>query len=121
MTSETKAKTDIRKHFGMVPYIRLFNFIVGDFWAGKPVLETGLRRVKAGVPGVSDLIGWRSITITADMVGNKIAQFVAIETKKPGGGVEAQHQENFINLVKEQGGLAGFARTTADAERILGI
>lgn len=37
-----------------------------------------------GVSGIPDLICCRPLTITADMVGQTIGVFVAIETKAPG-------------------------------------
>lgn len=41
------------------------------------------RLIRFGVanPGGSDLIGWRSMTVTPDMVGSKVAVFLAIEVK----------------------------------------
>ena len=41
------------------------------------------RLIRYGVanPGGSDLIGWRSLTVTPDMVGRKLAVFLAIEVK----------------------------------------
>lgn len=61
----------------------------------------------------SDLIGWRPLTITPDMVGKIVAQFLAREVKAPGwtyrGDPHEQAQANFIHLVQADGGDAGFA------------
>lgn len=78
------------------------------------------RRVKFGVcnPGGSDLIGWRSITITPDMIGDRLAVFLAIETKAPKKGPN-KNQRNFINQVRKAGGLAGSARNIAEAIKII--
>lgn len=64
--------------------------------------------------GTSDLIGWRSIEITQDMVGQKIAQFVAVECKRPSGGRITPEQQNFLDRVQEAGGLSGIARSEDD-------
>ena len=60
----------------------------------------------------SDLIGWRRVTITPQMVGRTIAQFVARETKHPDWrytGTEREvAQERFILLVRRDGGDAAF-------------
>ncbi len=80
--------------------------------------ETG-RLVKFGLcKGSSDLIGMKSITITPDMVGKKIAAFVAIEVKTP-NGKPTPEQLHFVNRVKELGGLAGIARSVEDALAIV--
>ena len=71
------------------------------------------------VRGPSDLIGWRTITITPDMVGQTVAVFTAIEVKdhsKP-----TPEQEAFIATVQAAGGIAGVARSTDDARHILGM
>ena len=74
------------------------------------------RLVRYGVanPGGSDLLGWKSIEITPEMVGRKVAVFLAIECKGERGRATAE-QINFIERVKEAGGLAGIARTPDDA------
>ena len=74
------------------------------------------RLIRFGVanPGGSDLIGWRSVTVTPDMVGQKIAVFLAIEVKGERGRA-TDEQRNFIARVKADGGLAGVARTVDDA------
>jgi hypothetical protein len=68
-------------------------------------------------PGSSDLIGYRTITITPEMVGRRLAVFAAVEVKDRGQPTE--QQTNFINLVQQAGGLAGVARSVPDALSIL--
>lgn len=67
--------------------------------------------------GSSDLIGWRSVTVTPDMVGQKLAVFVAIEVKDKGR--PTQEQLAFVKTVRDAGGLAGIARGIPEAQAIL--
>lgn len=72
----------------------------------------------------SDLIGVMPVTITQDMVGKKIGQFVAIEIKDgewrfTKGDERAEAQLNFLHLIDKVGGAAGFATCEADLYRIL--
>lgn len=78
------------------------------------------RLIRFGVanPGGSDLIGWRSVTVTPDMVGQKIAVFLAIEVKGERGKT-TDAQKNFIARVRADGGLAGIARSIDDALGII--
>ena len=72
-------------------------------------------------PGSSDLIGFMPVTITPDMVGRKVALFLAVEAKAPGGHTDIERkaaQDRFIDAVLAAGGLAGYART---AEQALGV
>lgn len=71
--------------------------------------------VKYGIanPGGSDLIGWTSRTVTADMVGKKIAIFTAIEVKTGTGRLSAP-QEQFLKCVEGAGGIAVVARSESD-------
>lgn len=97
--------------------LKLFRNNVGNF-----ELSDG-RRVQVGLcPGSSDLIGWKPIVITQKMVGNKIAVFVALEVKKPGSRTDKDRlilQGNFIEVVKADGGIAGFVNSAEDAARIV--
>jgi hypothetical protein len=68
-------------------------------------------------PGSSDLIGLRTIVITPDMVGQRVAVFSAIEVKDRGRPTE--QQQAFITMVQQAGGLAGVARSLPDALSIL--
>ena len=68
--------------------------------------------------GSSDLIGWRTITITPDMVGKQVAIFTSIEVKTPTGRVQPEQQQ-WLDAVQAAGGVAGVARSVEDAQRIL--
>lgn len=61
----------------------------------------------------SDLIGVRPVTITREMVGTVIGQFVAIEVKKPGWSFEGDEHETaqlrFGGMVAANGGFFKFS------------
>jgi hypothetical protein len=78
------------------------------------------RLVRFGVaaPGGSDAIGFRSVTITQDMVGQTVALFAAIEVKAESGRVRPE-QRAFIDMVTAFGGIAGVARSAEQARVIL--
>lgn len=78
------------------------------------------RWVKFGLGvGSSDLIGFKPVTVTADMVGRKVAIFTAVECKTRTGRVTAE-QSAFIAMVQRFGGIAGIARTEQDLRDLLG-
>ncbi len=69
------------------------------------------------IDGSADWIGYRSVLITPAMVGRRIAQFVAIEAKRPDGtGVVSDEQERFLNALKDAGGVAIVACSAEDCE-----
>ena len=70
-------------------------------------------------PGSADLIGYRSVVVTPDMVGQTLAVFAAVEVKGERGRPTPE-QTAFLEHVAAAGGLAGIARSVEDAERILG-
>ncbi len=59
-----------------------------------------------GNPGGSDLIGYRTVTVTPEMVGTTIAQFVALEVKGSRGRV-SDEQRQFVRVARASGALAG--------------
>jgi hypothetical protein len=68
--------------------------------------------------GSSDLIGLRSITVTPEMVGQRLAVFAAVEVKAERGRVTPE-QTAFIDAVNGMGGLAGVARSVEEAAGVL--
>jgi len=67
--------------------------------------------VKFGIPekGGADLLGWRSIEITPDMVGQTVAVFCAYELKTVKDTLK-KDQKNFLNCVSQAGGEAVVVR-----------
>jgi hypothetical protein len=119
---ETSIQADIRLAQGLLPHVRLFRNNRGVAWMGKIVSRIGrtvtlenARPVEFGLTdGASDLIGLAQIVITPEMVGRRIAVFMAQEVKRPGAPVP-EHQERFINFVSWFGGIAGIVRSPGDA------
>lgn len=70
------------------------------------------------IQGSSDLIGWKSVTVTPDMVGKKVAIFVALEVKTIKGRA-TEEQKNFIAVVNAAGGKAEIVKSVTDAIRVL--
>ena len=95
------------------PAVRMFRNNVGS------IKDKDGRLVTFGLcKGSSDLIGFKSVEITADMVGKSVAVFTAIEIKTPKGKI-SESQQAFIDMVKAKGGLAGVARSISDAQEML--
>ena len=93
---------------------RLLRINAGVAWQGTVIERTPERLVLArpyairlAAPGVSDLIGW-----------TEHGRFVAIEVKA-GRRRPTDEQAAFLDLVRRSGGLAGVARSVADARAIL--
>lgn len=83
------------------------------------VLLEDPRWLEYGFPvGSGDTLGWKSVVITPDMVGKKIAQFVSIEYKTEEGRPR-KGQPEWHNAVCKAGGLSGFARSDDDVRKIL--
>ena len=77
------------------------------------------RLVRFGLcKGSSDLIGLRTLEITPALVGQSIAQFVALEIKTARGDVRPE-QRAFLQLVEQLGGLAAICRSVEAAEQAL--
>lgn len=126
--TEAEIKARIRLAVGReATDCRLFNNPVGDGWAGVVVrAERGMvtlgepRRIRYGVGGAggSDLIGLRSVLISPNMVGERVAVFAAVEVKRPGVSVP-EHQVRFVEFIREMGGIAGVVRSPDEALRLL--
>ena len=70
-------------------------------------------------PGSSDLIGWRTVTVTPEMVGQQLAVFTSIEVKAASGRLRPA-QRQWLDAVQAAGGVAGVARSVDDARALLG-
>lgn len=105
----------------------IFRANVGQAWTGNAIDKLpggkivihGARPFNTGLPaGFSDLFGLVSVTVTPDMVGQKVAVFVAMEVKdekkKP-----TDKQKAFLKAVNDNGGRSGVVRSTEDAVRVL--
>lgn len=126
MAAESRLLSDIRLALGRVPGLALFRNNTGTGWVGEVVKRTGdmivlrnPRPLHAGLcTGSSDLVGWRSVEITPDMVGKRVAVFVAVECKAPKGRTKSD-QLAFIDAINNAGGMAGVAKSVGDAEVIV--
>jgi hypothetical protein len=111
---ETVIQQEIRLALGTRPDAKLFRNQVGSL----PDPRTG-RLVTFGLArGSADLIGWRTVTVTPDMVGQRLAVFTSIEIKTPTGRI-APAQQHWLQAVHSAGGIAGVARSVADALHIV--
>jgi len=87
--------------------------------------NTGTLRDQHGRPvqfglckGSADLIGWKRVTVTPEMVGQQVAVFLSIEVKTPTGKLRPE-QKQWLDAVQAAGGIAGVARSVEDALRIV--
>lgn len=109
--TEKNIQTRILLATGKHPNIRLFRNNTGQGWQGQTRREGNLlivanpRPLQAGLhKGSSDLIGWKTVEITADMVGQHVAVFTAVEVKTGSGRTTAE-QEQFLQAVRDAGGI----------------
>ncbi len=106
--SETAIQQDIRLALGQHPGIRTFRNNVGA------IKDRNNRLVRYGLAtGSADLIGWQTVTITPDMVGQRFARFLSIEVKTPTGRLSPE-QETWRAAVLKAGGIAVVARSVED-------
>jgi hypothetical protein len=112
--AETTLQQQIRLALGTHPEARIFRNQVGSL----PDPRSG-RLVTFGLAkGSADLIGWRTITVTPEMVGRRLAVFTSIEVKTPTGRLRPE-QQAWLGVVRSAGGVAGVARSVSDVEDLL--
>jgi len=120
---ETVIQQEIRLHSQKAyPGLRLFRNECGTAVIKEPGEKP--RHVRYGLsPSSPDLVGWRSLVITPDMVGQTIAQFVGIEVKTEEGarknGPHERRQKKWIDLINQSGGLAFIATSPDEANQKL--
>lgn len=126
MTPEHSIQNEIRLALGRDA--KLFRNNCGVGWTGQvtrlpdgAVLIRKPRPLHSGLMvGSGDLIGWRTITITPEMVGQKIAVFCSVEVKAPNGRT-SKEQLNWHNRVIADGGLSVIAKSSTDAKKGLAL
>lgn len=114
--SEAAVQADIREAAGYLGIV-LFRNNSGALKDGHGrLIRFGLGQDSAAVRKLyrsSDLIGWHEPT----------GRFVSIEVKRPGwkrpSGERELAQERWILAVRKAGGIAGFATSVSDLERIV--
>jgi len=110
-TSEHEIQQRIRLACGRGP-VRLWRNNTGA------LVDQQGRFVRFGLcKGSSDLIGLRSLEITPELVGQRIAQFVALEIKS-NSGVVSPEQRAFLQAVQDLGGLAAVCRSVQQAQAV---
>ena len=136
--AENRVQSEVFATLGGRPEITLFRNHVAQGVTGKitkctaeeAIVQFPTRANFGLCKGSSDLIGWKTVLITPEMVGQKIAVFTALEIKREGwtppkesNSKDFEHyatQLNFIQQVLKSGGFAGFAQDTEDALLIVG-
>jgi len=100
-------------HYKRIDKEGTYRLDVGDW-----IVKHGSRIQFGLCVGSSDLIGWKPVVITPEMVGNRMAQFLAAEIKTSTGRA-TDDQKNFIQQVCKAGGAAGVLRSVDDTTALL--
>ena len=69
--------------------------------------------------GSPDLVGWESVVIGPEHIGQTFARFVGVECKREIGGETSGRQSDYITRLLQAGARAGVARSVEDLQRIL--
>jgi len=113
--SESRTQSEILLGVGSLPDTRLFRnstgfgFVTRTHVAGSRPITFGLH------PGSGDLIGWKTVVITPEMVGRRLARFLSVEVK----GDKTRVQGNQIvwrDAVNAAGGIAVIGRSDAEVK-----
>lgn len=100
----------VQRNLGSQKGIRLFRNQTGQYkLADGRVIRSGL------VKGSADLIGWKEVVITHEMVGTKVAVFASVEIKTAKGKLSPE-QQNWYEKVKQAGGIACIIRNAEEAQ-----
>jgi hypothetical protein len=111
--SEKLLQSQIMRELGSRTDVRIFRNQVGTYR-----LDDG-RVITSGLcKGSADLVGWQTVTITQEMVGQQVAVFLSVEVKGERTRVTPE-QENWAAFVKKCGGKAVIARSLQDAKTVL--
>lgn len=121
---ETQVQAEVRLAYAAKGGVKLWRNNSGAFKdATGRVVRYGLGNESPAISKVlksADLIGWRTVTITPDMIGQQVAVFLSIECKregwKPSDTDERETaQRRWANEVNRAGGEARFI---SDADEV---
>ena len=129
MVSEKRIEQEIMLEASRLG-VTLFKNNVGTAYRGFMKMYDGKRVVASptliryglgGLKGSSDLIGITPVTITQEMVGDKIGVFTAVEVKKDkqGSYKATEEQKLFIEFVRKKDGIAGVCDSNEDLKKLL--
>lgn len=129
-SNETNIVRKIMLALSKFTNVRIFRNNTGSAWIGQSVkftkrqtvsVEAGDVLVRQGrfftaglCVGSSDLIGIKSVEVTPEMIGKKIAVFTAVEVKNQIGRA-TKEQIAFIEMVNNLGGIGYIARNESEA------
>ncbi len=124
--SEHEIQNEIRVAVGTTQAATLFRANVGKAWTGNKVVccdnmitLSCARPFSTGLPiGFPDLFGFRTVEVTPEMVGKKLAVFAFLEVKKPGGRT-SRAQEKMLAFLRAAGAVGGVARSPDEAIKLL--
>ena len=112
MKSEEQVKAEIRLEASRRGW-KLFRNNVGVLRDSRGVpVRYGLANDSAALNKhlkSGDLIGMRPVSITQEMVGKVIGQFVSVECKRPDGRIDPA-QQKWADMINEAGGYAIITR-----------
>lgn len=124
--TEHEIQNEIRVAVGTTQAATLFRANVGKAWTGNKVVccdhmitLSCARPFSTGLPiGFPDLFGFRTVEVTPEMVGKKLAVFAFLEVKKPGGRT-SRAQEKMLAFLRDAGAVGGVARSPDEAIKLL--
>lgn len=93
------------------------NYLIYRNNVGEGRMRSG-RWVQFGLcVGSSDFIGIKTIIVKPEDVGKKIGIFCAFEIKTKDGEL-SDEQVNFLNIIKEHGGITNVVRSNSEAQAL---
>lgn len=124
MLSERNIQREIIKTINQKEDVRVFSNDTGMAYRPKTnelsqyFIDKHFIPIKYGlVPGSSDLIGFKTVRITPEMVGKEVAVFVSLEVKTPKRRlIVPDPQIIWLNNVKNYGGIAEVVTSIEEAE-----
>lgn len=124
---ESEIQARVMRALSEDPDCRMFRNNCGSGWVGAfmgrradgMTILANARPIKFGLmPGSSDAIGWKTITVTQADVGRRLAIFASVEIKKSTGRTSPD-QLNWLAVTKQAGAFSGVARSPEDARAIV--